>query len=262
MVSLIHVRIENFKSIQSCSIAIKPGFTIISGLYISCRFHTYLLIYLFYNIGANGSGKSVFLESIAFALGANPNQLRVSVLKDLLRESCSNSSSNNKNDLRLLVELTFKLNKNEDNKNNKVVIGCSILDNQRYYNINLSKVSKEYFLQYIKEKLKFSQQGWNIAQKAVQSIIRSNPHHLFDMISYVSGTNLIFEAKNQALGQIEKANKNLTTMKTSIDRLQQDISDDQLFVDQINQLQKVSVIAIVTVTLFILFVLEERFIHS
>ena len=166
--------------------------------------------------------------------------LRVSVLKDLLRESHQ--------DVRLLVELTFQITIANDSKKikDKVIIGSSILDNQRYYNINQSKVTKDIFSFYIKDKLKFSQEGWNIAQKAVQNIIHANPLSLFNSISYVSGTNFVFEAKNEAILQTGKAKISLKEIKVSIDRLQHDMEEDKILMDKINNFDQVCVMDIIS----------------
>lgn len=224
MATLTHVRIENFKSIRSASVSIKPGFTVL--------------------VGPNGSGKSCFLESIAFGLGANPQSLRVSVLKNLINES--NSISSKTESLRVLVLLTFQTNDFLPNSNchkntKEVIVGSTIINNQRLYMINSSKVSKEKFVTFIKEKLHFAHQSqWNIAQKSVQNIINATPSSLFDIICYAAGTHLILEAKNQAIAQAEKSRQQLVNVKQLIDQLQQEVCDDQVLADRIRAFHQVS----------------------
>ena len=95
---LTSVVIENFKAIDSATIMIKPGFTIIAG--------------------PNGSGKSCFLESIGFGLGSSLTELRVSNLAEL----CGKDRPGH----RVRVELKFIRG------SNVIIVGSSVADGERH----------------------------------------------------------------------------------------------------------------------------------
>lgn len=136
---LTTVVIENFKAIDSATIMIKPGFTIIAG--------------------PNGSGKSCFLESIGFGLGASLTELRVSNLAEL----CGKDRPGH----RVRVELKFVRG------SNVIIVGSSVADGERHYLIANAKVTKLKFIQTITESLGFSKDSisWSVSQRAVQEIV-------------------------------------------------------------------------------------------
>lgn len=136
---LTSVVIENFKAIDSATIMIKPGFTIIAG--------------------PNGSGKSCFLESIGFGLGSSLTELRVSNLAEL----CGKDRPGH----RVRVELKFIRG------SNVIIVGSSVADGERHYLIANAKVTKLKFIQTITESLGFSKDSisWSVSQRAVQEIV-------------------------------------------------------------------------------------------
>lgn len=136
---LTSVVIENFKAIDSATIMIKPGFTIIAG--------------------PNGSGKSCFLESIGFGLGASLTELRVSNLAEL----CGKDRPGH----RVRVELKFVRG------SNTIIVGSSVAEGERHYLIANAKVTKLKFIQTITESLGFSKDSisWSVSQRAVQEIV-------------------------------------------------------------------------------------------
>ena len=136
---LTSVVIENFKAIDSATIMIKPGFTIIAG--------------------PNGSGKSCFLESIGFGLGASLTELRVSNLAEL----CGKDRPGH----RVRVELKF------GRGSNVIIVGSSVADGERHYLVANAKVTKLKLIQTITESLGFSKDSisWSVSQRAVQEIV-------------------------------------------------------------------------------------------
>ena len=133
------VIVENFKAIDSATIRIKPGFTIIAG--------------------PNGCGKSCFLESIGFGLGASLRELRVSNLSEL----CGKDRLGH----RVRVELRFIRG------SNSMIVGSSIADGERQYLVANVKVAKFKFVQTMTETLGFSKDSisWSVSQRAVQEIV-------------------------------------------------------------------------------------------
>lgn len=136
---LSSVIVENFKAIDSATIRIRPGFTIIAG--------------------PNGCGKSCFLESIGFGLGASLRELRVSNLSEL----CGKDRPGH----RVRVELRFIRG------SNSMIVGSSIADGERQYLIANVKVTKFKLVQTITETLGFSKDSisWSVSQRAVQEIV-------------------------------------------------------------------------------------------
>ena len=131
--------VENFKAIDSATLKLKPGFTIIAG--------------------PNGCGKSCFLESIGFGLGASLSELRVSNLTEL--------SGKDRQGHRVRVELKFHRG------SDSMIVGSSIADGERHYLIANVKVTKLKFVQTITETLGFSKDSisWSVSQRAVQEIV-------------------------------------------------------------------------------------------
>lgn len=140
--SLSHVEIENFKAIGNAALKIEPGFTVITG--------------------PNGCGKSCFLESIGFGLGASSAELRVSNLAEL---SCNDRPGQQ---VRVILKFT--------NGKTAVTVGSAVVDRTRLYLVGNAKVTKTKFSQTLTETLGFSNDSisWNISQRAVQDIVSSN----------------------------------------------------------------------------------------
>ena len=137
--SLSHVEIENFKAIGDASLKVEPGFTVITG--------------------PNGCGKSCFLESIGFGLGASSAELRVSTLAEL----CGHDRPGQQ--VRVILKFT--------NGRTVMSVGSAVVDRTRLYLVGNAKVTKIKFIQTLTETLGFSKDSisWNISQRAVQDIV-------------------------------------------------------------------------------------------
>ncbi len=189
--ALVHVKVENFKSIQQASVDIEDGFTVYanSTFPITQSKLIYMYIYAVYILqivtGANGSGidcimindnvdviktinimcvgKSCFLESIAFGLGASLSNIRAEKGADV-------GSVDIEKERRTQVLLTFR----RKNTTAEIIIGSVIASGTREYLVDKSKIAKHKFNRILKEELGISESAmWFIGQQQCQKIVSS-----------------------------------------------------------------------------------------
>lgn len=129
MWALRKVNIENYKSIESITLELKDGVTVIvgpngSGQYSRVPIENILIYY---------TGKSNLLESILFGLGEKVTNLRAATLKDI--------AAPNRAENRTQVDLYFE--RPTVKNGTGIVISSYIKDGTRHYLVNKAKVTKK-----------------------------------------------------------------------------------------------------------------------
>jgi chromosome segregation ATPase len=119
------------------------------------------------------AGKSCFLESVGFGLGASAAELRVNNLSEL----CGKNSTGQR------TRVVLKFIKGSVS----MTIGSTIIDGTRLYLINSNKVTKIKFCQSLTDTLGFSKDSisWNISQRAVQEIVSKFMNTQYAILLYI-----------------------------------------------------------------------------
>jgi DNA repair ATPase RecN len=204
--ALTHVHIENFKSYNLVDKEIQQkGMT---GL-----------------TGANGAGKSVFLEAIAFGLGASPGALRIQTLAELCG---SHSAIGNRTE----VLLTFKSTKHQDT----ILVGSAITNGSRVYFLNNKAVTKQAFFRTTNETLGFPNNcsTYYLSQRAIDLHIKAQPQALFKFLCFLAGTDALLSAQEDASRQITIFEKHLREVVAAVKHLEEDVQQKQHRLERLN----------------------------